>query len=261
METHQDPRLGIGGNLPPTDAEILKSTLAEKNADIISRAEELIAAADRVPATIDNDDDEQKLTAFLGSIAKCEKAFEGKRVAEKEPYLTLGRVVDGFFKTKMDALDKARRKVKPALDARLLWKREEQRRIEREEAAEKKRLADEQAAAAAAAEAAKMPIKAEELMTTAVNTEAAANRQAEKAEGKISVVSRSSDGASANLRSTWKIEQTDRNKLNLELLRHHFTDDAIQAALNSHLRTMTKPVEGQPIEGARIWEHTESVVR
>ena len=143
----------IGHNNPPTDAEILKSKLEESNADIISRAQELIAAAERVPAVIDNDDDEQKLTAFLGSITKCEKAFEGKRVAEKEPYLTLGRVVDGFFKTKMDALDKARRKVKPALDARLLWKREEQRRIEREEAAEKKRLADEQAAAAAAAEA------------------------------------------------------------------------------------------------------------
>ena len=142
----------IGHNNPPTDAEILKSTLAESNAEIIQRAEELIAAADRVPAVIDNDEDEQKLTAFLGSIAKCEKSFEGKRVAEKEPYLTLGRVVDGFFKTKMDALDKARRKVKPALDARLLWKREEQRRIDREAAAERQRLADEQAAAAAAAE-------------------------------------------------------------------------------------------------------------
>jgi hypothetical protein len=75
------------------------------------------------------------------------------------------------------------------------------------------------------------------------------------------VVARSTDGASANLRSVWKIEQTDRNKLDLELLRHHFTDDAVQMALNSHLRTMQKPVEGQPIPGARIWEHTESVVR
>ena len=251
----------IGHNNPPNDAEILKSTLAENNAELLNRAAELIAAADRAPSMIEDDDTEQKITAFLGSIAKCEKAFEGKRVSEKEPYLTLGRVVDGFFKNQMDALDKARRKVKPALDARLIWKREEQRRLDREAAAERQRLADEQAAQAAAAEAAKQPIKADELMTTAMNTEASASRMAEKAEGKISVVSRSSDGASANLRSVWKIEQTDRNKLNLELLRHHFTDDAIQAALNSHLRTMAKPVEGQPVEGARIWEHTESVVR
>ena len=251
----------IGHNNPPTDAEILKSTLAEKNAELLDRAAELIAAADRAPQTIEDDETEQKITAFLGSIAKCEKSFKGKRVAEKEPYLTLGRVVDGFFKNHMDALNNARKKVKPALDARLIWKREEQRRLDREAAAERQRLADEQAAAAAAAEAAKMPIKAEEMMTTAMHTEASASRMAEKAEGKISVVSRSSDGASANLRSIWKIETTDRNKLNLELLRHHFTDDAIQAALNSYLRTMTKPVEGQPVEGARIWEHTESVVR
>lgn len=256
-----EPIATIGHNNPPTDAEILKSTLAESNADLINRAAELIAAADRAPAKIEDEETEQKITAFLGSIAKCEKAFEGKRVAEKEPYLTLGRVVDAFFKGHQDTLDKARRKVKPALDARLLWKREEQRRIDREAAAERQRLADEQAAAAAEAEKAKMPIKAEEMMTTAMNTEAHATRMAEKAEGKISVVSRSSDGASANLRSVWKIEATDRNKLNLELLRHHFTDDAIQMALNSYLRTMTKPVEGQPVDGARIWEHTESVVR
>ena len=251
----------IGHNLPPTDAEILKSTLEEKNAELLSRAAELIAAADRAPATIEDQETEDKITGFLGSIAKCEKSFEGKRVSEKEPYLTLGRVVDGFFKNHMDALDRARRKVKPALDARLIWKREEQRRIDREAAAERQRIADEQAAAAAAAEAAKLPIKAEELMNTAMNTEAVATRMAEKAEGKISVVSRSSDGASANLRSVWKIEPTDRNKMNLEILRHHFTDDAIQAALNSHLRTMAKPIEGQPLEGVRVWEHTESVVR
>ena len=251
----------MGHNNPPTDAEILRDTLAYKNRELLDRAQALIAAADRAPAVIEDDDTEQKITAYLGSIAKCEKAFEGKRVSEKEPYLTLGRVVDGFFKNHMDSLDKARRKVKPALDARLLWKRDQERKRQQEEAAERKRLADEQAAQAAAAEAAKQPIKADELMTTAMNTEATANRMAEKAEGKISVVSRSAEGASANLRSVWKIEATDRNKLNLELLRHHFTDDAIQMALNSYLRTMAKPVEGQPLEGARIWEHTESVVR
>jgi hypothetical protein len=251
----------IGHNFPPSDAEVLKETLAEANKETLARAADLIQAADRAPATIETDEDEEKITSYLASVSKCEKSLEARRVAEKEPYLTLGRVVDGFFKSHIDSLDKARRKVKPALDARLLWKREQERKRQLEEAAERKRLADEQAAAAALAEAAKMPIKADELMVTAMNTEAAANRMAEKAEGKISVVARSSDGASANLRSVWKIECTDRSKLNLELLRGHFTDDAIQKALNSYLATMAKPIEGQPLEGARVWEHTESVVR
>lgn len=251
----------MGHNNPPTDAEILKDKLSENNKDLLTRAEELIAAAERAPDTIDDDETKEKITSFLASIAKCEKSFEGRRVAEKEPYLTLGRVVDGFFKTQADRLAKARAKVKPALDKRLLWEREQERKRIQEEAAEKKRLADEEAARAAQLEAEQKPIAAEKQMDTAIQTEAQAARMEEKAVGKISVVSRASDGASANLRSIWKIEAIDRAKLNLELLRHHFTDDAIQAALNSLLRTMAKPVEGQPVAGARIWEHTESVVR
>lgn len=256
-----EPQAGIGHNNPPNDAEILKATLADKNAEILQRAADLIAAADRAPDKIEDDETKGKITDFLGSIAKCEKALEGKRVAEKEPYLTLGRVVDGFFKNHMDALEKARRKVKPILDARLMWEREQERKRQLEEAAEKKRVADEQAAAAAALEQANMPKHAEKAMDAAVATEQQANRLEQKAAGKISVTSRGSDGASASLRSVWKIEETDRNALDLELLRHHLTADAIQQALNSHLRTMAKPVEGQPVRGARIWEHTESVVR
>lgn len=251
----------IGHNNPPTDAEILKETLADKNSDLLGRAAELIAAADRSPATIEDDETKMKVTEFLGQIAKCEKALEGKRVSEKEPYLTLGRVVDGFFKGHTDKLAKARQKVKPALDARLLWEREQERKRLAEEAAERKRLADEQAAAAAAAEAAKMPIAAQEQMDTAVQTEASAQRLEEKAAGKIAVTSRGSDGSSASLRSVWKGELTDINALDLETLRHHIPKDAIQQAINSYVRTLAKPVEGQPLRGARIWEHTESVVR
>ena len=261
MEAHQDPRLGIGGNNPPTDAEILRETLAEKNADILQRAADLIAAADRAPDKIEDDETKEKITDFLGSIAKCEKALEGKRISEKEPYLTLGRVVDGFFKLHTDKLAKARAKVKPALDARLVWEREQERKRQLEEAAEKKRLADEQAAAAAALEQANMPKHAEKAMDAAVATEQQANRMEQKAAGKISVTARGSDGASASLRSVWKIECTDRNALDLELIRHHLTADAIQQALNSVLKTLAKPVDGQPVRGARIWEHTESVVR
>ena len=260
-EPNMTEQATIGHNNPPTDAEILRERLTDKNQELLDRKDKLLDAVDRVPKVIEDDETEEKITNFLSSITKCEKSLESTRVAEKEPYLTLGRSVDGFFKAHMDALAKARRDIKPSLDARLIWKREEQRRMDMEAAAERQRLADEQAAEAAKAEAEKMPIRADELMTTALNSEATAERMAEKASGKISVMSRSAEGASANLRSTWKIEATDRAKIDLELLRGHFTDDALQAALNSYLRTMAKPVEGQPLQGARIWEHTESVVR
>lgn len=251
----------IGHNNPPNDAEILRETLEANNSDLIKRAEDLIAAADRAPDSIEDDETKAKITDFLGSIAKCEKAFEGRRVSEKEPYLTLGRVVDGFFKTKVEALNAARKKVKPALDARLLWEREQERKRLEAEAAERKRLADEQAAAAAAAEAAKMNVTAQEQLDKAVQTEAQANRLEQKAAGKIGITSRGTEGASASLRSVWKGEMVDRNALDLEALRQHLSEDAIQQAINSYVRTLAKPVEGQPLRGVRIWEHTESVVR
>ena len=250
-----ESQAGIGHNNPPTDAEILRDTLAEKNADILQRADELIAAADRAPAVIEDDETKQKITDFLGSIAKCEKALEGKRVSEKEPYLTLGRVVDGFFKLKTDGLDKARRKVKPILDARLLWEREQERKRLEAEAAERRRLADEQAAAAAAAEAAKMPIHAEKQMDAAVATEQQASRLEQKATGKIGVTARGME-ASASLRTVWKGELVDRAALDLEALRQHLPADAIQQAINSFVRA-----GGRELRGAKIWEHTESVVR
>ena len=72
METHQDPRLGIGGNLPPTDAEILKSTLEESNKDILDMAQALIEAADRAPATIE----EWELFRQVKLLQEPEKLFQ-----------------------------------------------------------------------------------------------------------------------------------------------------------------------------------------
>ena len=64
----------IGHNNPPNDAEILRETLEANNSDLIKRAEDLIAAADRAPDSIEDDETKAKITDFLGSIAKCEKA-------------------------------------------------------------------------------------------------------------------------------------------------------------------------------------------
>ena len=59
METHLSP--GIGHNLPPTDAEILKDTLADKNKDILDRAQELIDAAERAPIAFEREERRQRI--------------------------------------------------------------------------------------------------------------------------------------------------------------------------------------------------------
>lgn len=246
---------GIGHNQPPTDAELLKTKIEEGNKETFKRADDLNTAFDRMPKTITNDEEKDKVTLFLAQIAKCDKDLEALRVKEKEPYLTLERTVDNLFKTYKLKLKATVQKVKPILDARLLWEREEERKRIATEAADRKRLAEAQAAAAAALEEIN-GAKATELLDEAIQNESHANRLGTKATGKISVIARASNGASASMRTTIKAEEVDRDALDLNLLRHHFSKDAVQAALNSLVKSGVKECAG-----ARIWEHSESVIR
>src|SRR4051812_39027847 len=93
-----DDAVGIGHNLPPSDVEVLREKLAEKNADLLNRQEELVSAANRAPDSCDNEDAAKKFTDTIKMMTACKKSLEGRRIEEKEPYLTLERSVDGFFK-------------------------------------------------------------------------------------------------------------------------------------------------------------------
>ena len=94
-------------------------------------------------------------------------------VAEKEPYLTLARVVVGFFKTATAALVGAKNKAQKRLDSWMKLKAEEERRRRMGEAEAASVQADAEAAAAKALEDARMTPQAEKMLDQAQLTEQA----------------------------------------------------------------------------------------
>ena len=105
-----DPRHGIGGNNPPDPIEILRATLRETYADIIARSAELLAMAERLPPTMD-DEWEAKISEAIKSCAKFTKNAEASRLAANEPHRALIAATDGFFKAMSDRVDKLKTKM------------------------------------------------------------------------------------------------------------------------------------------------------
>ena len=108
----------LGHNRPPDEIDDQANTIQERlrgdHNDLLTRAEELKAALPYVPEKID------ETTAgstgdFIKQITGTIKDANARRVAEKEPYLSGGRAVDGFFKPVADGLAKIKGNVEERL--------------------------------------------------------------------------------------------------------------------------------------------------
>ena len=90
-------------NFPP-DSNPLRDRLLETYAEILARADQLIAAASRVPEQLD-EESLHKATDFVARQLKpCREAIEAARVGEKAPFLEAGRTVDALFATALGSL-------------------------------------------------------------------------------------------------------------------------------------------------------------
>ena len=80
VETHDHE--GIGSNFPPVDlpsGEALRGTLVELNEDLARRRDELLEAAEKVPA-ITGDDIAADVGDYVKQLTACMKAAESIRV-------------------------------------------------------------------------------------------------------------------------------------------------------------------------------------
>lgn len=248
----------IGHNNPPTDAEILKTTLADKHSKLFSRANDLISAADRIPATIADADTAGKISDYIKQLTGSKKNLEAERVNEKEPYLTLGRVVDGYFKQTTDALDGAAMKAKRPLDSWLKLKAEEERRARVEEARLLREKQEQEERDAKMLQDAKLKPEADKMLDQAIITEQVAIKAEAAVQAKPAELahSRGTSGALASLRTRWVGELVDVGAIDLEKLRHHLNPDALQKAINSYVSA-----GGRELSGVNIYEKSETVVR
>lgn len=247
----------IGHNNPPTDAEALQQKLRDDHDKPLGRAQELVEATARLPEITDQES-AGKVSDFIKQVTGCRKNLEAIRVNEKEPYLTLGRVVDGFFKTVTDSLDVAKAKAERPLGVFLKQQADAERRRREEEARIAREKAEEDALAAAALQRANQTDSAAVMLDQAVANEAVAEKLEHAAEAKPAELakSRGTSGALASLRTVWAGELVDVNALDLEVLRHHIAPADLQKAVNSYVRA-----GGRVLAGAKIFEKSEAVVR
>jgi hypothetical protein len=129
-----------------------------RHADLIARFRELELGCARVPDPLAGEDDAARLTDFIAQCQAHIKQAETAHKAEKAPFLTAGRMVDGFFKRRCEQLSAA---LAP-LTARLKAYRDEVARREKERH-EATRRAAEEAAQQALAEAEQHRALAEQL--------------------------------------------------------------------------------------------------
>lgn len=252
----------LGHNRAPDDADPLRERLADEHASITDRRDELLAAVERVPEVIEDDDTAGRAADFIKQLTACHKNAESTRVAEKEPYLAASRAVDGWFKKITEPLAKAKKTVEARLTVYQRKKADEERRAreaaERQarEAAEKARKEAEERAAALAEESdLDAAVAAEEAANHAAEAAAEAERAADAKAAELSRT-RGDYGAVASLRTHWTFRDLDRDKIALEPLRQHIPTDAFEKAVRSYIRA-----GGRELAGVVIYEDASTVVR
>lgn len=248
---------GIGHNAPPSDEQLLHEQLEKDHAEIVAAAQEHIKALAEPMPVCESQDDIIALTTRAAIMDACAKAMEKTREAVKEPFFKKGKWIDNFFNPKKVLLEAGVKKYKAAISD---WQTREAKRIQdaadaqakadREAASEKLNEAiahegqgNNASAAVSMTEAAKLEKTAGKSERAAINAPAAA---------KISVAI-PGGGLAASVVKRWAGKILSREHLDLEKLRIHFTDDALQTALNKYVAA-----GGRDLLGAEIAENSST---
>lgn len=242
--------------------EQMREYLSEEILALTNRRDELLGSFGRAPATVADEETNNRMADLVKLMSACVKNAETDRVARKEPFLSGERIVDAVFKAVTDPLLKAKTQIESRMtafqrikEAEERRRREEIARQEREEADRKRRAAEEAERAA----------QTEAELNTAIAAQAAAEQQeadatvaTRAAEVKPAELSRSrSDyGAVSSLRQFWDFRELDRGALDLDELRSHLPLAALEIAVRSYIKA-----GGRSLRGVEIFHNTAVSVR
>ena len=209
--------------------------------DLKVRADELLAAVERVPATLDQAT-VGRAADFVKQIGTHAKMIEERRSAAKQPYLEAGRVIDGAFKSIADPLTAAKKRVEAKIG-------DYQRKVADEE---RKRREEEARRAAEEAERAAAEAKTATDLETAIQREEEAKKAAEAALAKPAEMARTHGamGAVATVRTTWEFEIENAADVPRQYCQP--SDALIRMAVKGGERA---------IPGVRIYQRESTVVR
>lgn len=249
-------------NEPPA-IDLLRDGLAERHGDLMTRAGELIVAADRAPATVQDDETAGKTGDFIKQLTACIKNAEAARVVEKEPHMAAGRAVDAWFKNGIiDPLTN----IKKLIEARLgtyarrkadeeRLRREEEFRKAQEEVERLRREAEEKAKTLEKPSQVEAAVGAAQAFDRAAEEARKAQLAAEATPADLART-RGDYGSVSSLRRAWTFDGLDRSDLDLETLRPFLPLDGLEKAVRAYIKG-----GGRQLKGVRIFETTEVVVR
>jgi len=249
------------------NSEDLSARLRASYQQLLKRKDELLGSMARVPTVITDDDMQRKVSDLAVMITDCAKQSEAAREAEKAPYLEGGRTVDGFFVGGIkEPLDDAKKKLLRLGGEYLRAKKEAEekaRQAEIDAAAERARIAFD---AAQDLERKGQRELSNRLLNEAVASETHADVAAaefQKASTGDLVRTRSSLGSLSTLKEQWVCTNYARDALDLESLRHHFSDDAIRKAINSWMKANKGAIEqgSTQLAGAEIIKEASASYR
>lgn len=247
----------IGDNQPEVEVDPLLERLQENHADLITRRDELLAGIARAPVIINDEETAGKMADFAEQLTKFVKRTDAVHADEKAPFLTAGRTVDNFWHSLKDdiatgktSLNVVRKKYADAKAAEELRRREELARMAREEAERLEREAAERAAAMENESDLAAAQKAEE---DAEQARLDAEKVQKAADAKPAEMGRSRGdyGGLTTLKQFWDFADLDRAKLDLEALRQHIPEEALEKAVRSFIKA-----DGRELAGVRIFENT-----
>ena len=245
----------IGHNKPPSDDEIFAARMLEQHGDLIKEAEDF---ARKRAKDCDSQEYAERLTNFIKKVSVIGGKLEKLRVAEKEPHLEAGKVVDRFFKRLTLALEQARRGAQEPLNKWLRQCAEEEARLRREAAEQIRREEEEKARLAMKLEDQGEPEAAQHVQEQADKMGIYADKLEASAAAPTAQLAqvKTETGASASLRTRWVGEVTSRAELDLNALRFHLPAAALQTAINAFIAA-----GGRELKGAKIHQVSEAAVR
>ena len=240
----------IGHNNPPSDLDIVKARLDEKERPI--RAALAAITEKPVPETIEDEATAGQITDRIKSLKNVQSGVDADHKEVKKPYLDCGREVDAW-KNGMSAeiTSHVAQATKP-LNAFLNKKAEEERARLAAIAAAEREKAEKLAREAEALNNANITDVANEVLDAAVQSDVTAARIEKNvafARNGNLAKARSFGGAVASQKTAWVGRITSMAAIDLEALRPHLTEDAVQKALNAFVKA-----GGRKIGGAEIKE-------
>lgn len=249
-----DPRLGVGGNNPPT----FKETMSEKYGSVFAALEPLADLADEAPEKITGPDELAKVSDIVREARRLHGEIEEIRKKEKQPLLDETTKLDAYFTARKAPVKRvwdAMQKLADAYQAEVdrLARAEAARKVReaQEEADRQRAIAEAEAARNRPQAAAKHAEKAAEAIRAVESATSFATQSAAE------VTRLRTEGGTTSATTEWLFEIEDYAKVDLNAVRAYIPRERVEMAIKGFIKMNRGTV---PLAGVRIFPKVKAVI-